>query len=250
MDEAVRRALAPTMEEIRREPASSNARVASELLGEGGGAALDIGCGEGKFTRALAGLFGRVSGVDVKSASIAKAIAAAREAGVTIDFRVASGEALPYADGGFDMVVFSNSLHHMPVPERALAEAARVLKPGGRLYVMEPVPSGNYFEATRLVNDETAVRTEAYHAMRQLPGFASLVERMYRSTRTFSGFEEWRAEQIDMDGKRRARFEARPEEVRRTFESAADRREDGSLSFEQLFRVNLLRKTDAGSRPA
>jgi SAM-dependent methyltransferase len=78
MDEAVRRALAPTMEEIRREPASSNARVASELLGEGGGAALDIGCGEGKFTRALAGLFGRVSGVDVKPASIAKAVAAAR----------------------------------------------------------------------------------------------------------------------------------------------------------------------------
>lgn len=244
MDETVRRALAPTMVEIRSEPAGSNTAVAAELLGKSGGAALDIGCGEGKFTRALAGLYARVSGIDVRAGAIAKAVAAAEAAGTAIDFRVASADALPYPDASFDTVVFSNSLHHMPDPARALAEAARVLVPGGRLYIMEPVPSGNYFEATRLVNDETAVRTEAYHAMRLLSGFTPVTERMYRSTRSFSGFEEWRGEQIDMDEKRRARFEARPEEVRRTFEAAADRR-DGRLSFEQLFRVNLLHKRAA-----
>jgi ubiquinone/menaquinone biosynthesis C-methylase UbiE len=205
---------------------------------------LDIGCGEGKFTRALAGLFARASGIDVKEKAIAKATEAAQQAGVTVDFRVASAVSLPYPDASFDTVVFSNSLHHMPDPARALAEAARVLVPGGRLYIMEPVASGNYLEATRLVNDETEVRTAAYHAMRLLPGFTPVTQRMYRTTRSFSGFEEWRAEQFEMDPKRRARFEAQPEEVRRIFEAAADKR-DGRLSFEQLSRVNLLKKEAA-----
>ena len=88
--------------------------------------------------------------------------AAAKAAGANVEFRVASGEALPWPDATFDVVAFSNSLHHMPTPAAALAEAARALKPGGLLYVMEPVPSGNYHEATKLVNDETEVRTQAW----------------------------------------------------------------------------------------
>jgi ubiquinone/menaquinone biosynthesis C-methylase UbiE len=243
MEASIRHAMAPTAEEIRAQRLSTNAAVAAELLGRGGGRALDVGCGDGTFTRALAGLFREVGGIDVRASRIDDARAAAQAAGVAIDFRVAGGEALPYADASFDVVAFSNSLHHMADIAVALREAARVLAPNGLLYVMEPVPSGTYHEATRLVNDETIVRTAAYRALASLAehGLAAVAEVMYRARHGFADFAEWKADQIDRDANRQTAFDAQPDEVRRRFESNADR-ENGRLAFDQVFRVNLLRK--------
>ncbi|MGE5540495.1 MAG: methyltransferase domain-containing protein [Gemmatimonas sp.] len=246
IDEAAQRALKPSNDEIRALPLTTNAKIAAELL-PGGEAALDIGCGEGKFTRSLAALFRQVSGIDVKERAIAKAKAAAAEAGVTVDFRVASAEALPFPDASFDTVAFSNSLHHIGDPVRAIGEALRVLKPDGVLYVMEPVASGNYHDATCLVNDETAVRTAAYAALSKADRVCAEREVMYRTERRFADFDEWKADQIDRDEKRRARFDAQPDDVRRRFESNAERR-DGALVFNQCFRVNVLRKAAAPAR--
>jgi SAM-dependent methyltransferase len=237
----IRRALAPTSAEIAALPLSSNPRIATELLANAGSSVVDIGCGEGKFTRALTKQFREVHGVDVKADKIAEGQAAAKAEGVSVDFRVASGQDLPFPDASLDTVVFSNSLHHMPDPKLALAEALRVLRPGGHLYVMEPVPAGNYHEATKLVNDETVVRTEAYEALYALAGARPEREIMYRARRGFADFEEWKADQIDRDARRKARFDARPDEVRTRFESSADR-EDGRLVFDQVFRVDLFRK--------
>jgi SAM-dependent methyltransferase len=251
LEPTVRQAMAPTDAEIQALPLSTNAAVAGELLGRGRGRALDIGCGEGTFTRDLAKLFREVGGVDVRASRIDDALAAAHAAGAAVDFRVAGGEALPYDDASFDVVAFSNSLHHMTDIELALREAARVLAPGGLLYVMEPVPSGNYYEATRLVNDETAVRTTAYRALLALVerGFAMLSEVMYRARRDFADFGEWKADQIDRDAKRAALFDAQPVEVRRRFEENAERI-DGRLGFDQVFRVDLLRKPATLKSPA
>jgi ubiquinone/menaquinone biosynthesis C-methylase UbiE len=240
----IRYALAPTEAEIRDLPLSSNGKIAAELFGSKGGRCLDIGCGDGRFTRAIAGLFKQASGIDIRADKIAQAQAAAATAGLRIDFRVGSGEEIPYAEASFEAVTFSNSLHHMPHPDIALREAFRVLEPEGLLYIMEPVPAGNYHEATKLVNDETMVRTQAYRELAQLPaaGMIPLREITYRARREFADFEEWRADQIDRDAKRRTFFDAQPDEVRRRFESSA-RREDGRLVFDQVFRANLLRKT-------
>jgi len=240
LEDRIRAALAPTMDEIRKLPLSSNVKAAGELL-KPAAKALDIGCGEGKFTRSLTKIYGDVAGVDVKEKAIAKAKEAAAAEGVAVDFRVESGEKLPWADGAFDMVAFSNSLHHMPNAAAALKEAMRVLKPGGVLYVMEPVPSGNYHEATKFVNDETLVRTEAYREMLKL-GLRDETEMMYRARRTFANFDEWKADQIDRDAKRKAKFDAQPQEVERRFVSSADKEPDGGLGFDQVFRVNFARK--------
>jgi SAM-dependent methyltransferase len=241
MEEAVRRAMAPTRAEIASLPLSSNSKIVGELLAKAGGSALDIGCGDGTVTRLLATRFSPVTGIDVKAKKIDEAKAAAAEAGVKVDFLVASGDAIPFADRHFDVVAFSNSLHHMPDAAAALREATRVLRPGGRLYIMEPVPSGNYHDATRLVNDETAVRTQAYRDLLGLAGrtLTQDTEIMYRARREFSDFAEWQADQIDRDARRKALFDARPDEVKDAFLSNADL-ENGRLVFHQVFRVNLL----------
>lgn len=241
MNEQVRRAMAPTRQEIRAMPLSSNSKIIAQLLADENGSALDIGCGDGKFTRLLASRFKSVGGIDVKEKKIEEAREAAKAAGVTVDFRTASGEAIPYADGSFDVVAFSNSLHHMPDAATALDEAMRVLKKGGKLYIMEPVPSGNYHDATKLVNDETIVRTEAYRALLALDTAKPETEIMYRARREFASYDEWKADQVDRDAKRKALFDQREAEVRDTFLSNAER-EDGKLVFDSVFRVNLLTK--------
>lgn len=239
-----RRALAPTDDEISRLPLRNNADVARELLAGAGPRALDIGCGDGKFTQQLARMCGRVTGIDVKERKLEAGRISAAAAGVAIEFRNASADAMPFAEHSFDVVVFSNSLHHMTDIDRALHEAMRVLVPGGLLYIMEPVAAGGYFEATRLVNDETAVRTEAYRAIGRTvaAGLSPLREVSYRSERRIATFDEWREDQIDRDEKRRAAFLAQPDRVRAQFEAHA-RRENGFFVFDQVRRVNLLRKS-------
>ena len=127
----MRRALLPSDAEIRALPLGANTKFARELLGEGTRRALDIGCGEGKFTRGIAAFISEVAGVDVKEKAIVKAKAVAQAEGARVDFRVESGEKLPWADGYFDVVIFSNSLHHMPDAGKALREAGRALAPAG-----------------------------------------------------------------------------------------------------------------------
>ncbi len=239
----LRRALAPSNEEIGTARFGSNRAIASELLGGEGRHVLDVGCGDGKFTRVLAECFETVDGIDVNEKKIAEAQKAAKAAGLSIQFRAGSGEAMPYPDRSFDVVVFSNSLHHVPDMDRALREAGRVLVPKGLLYVMEPVPAGNFFEATRFVSDETVVRTEAYRAIGRAlrNGFIPITEVMYRSRREFSDFEEWRADQVERGESRRLILETRGDEARKLFEQNAERH-GGHLAFDQVFRVNLLRK--------
>ena len=155
-DRNIRHALAPSDAEIRTKQLGSNKEIANELLRGKGTRVLDVGCGDGKFTRVLATIFDSVDGIDINARKIDEAQRTADASGLGIKFRAGSGEALPYPDGSFDVIAFSKSLHHIPHMDRALSEAARVLAPNGLLYVMEPVPAGNFFEATKLVSDEMA----------------------------------------------------------------------------------------------
>lgn len=97
---------------------------------------LEIGCGAGgdllRFARAGA----RVTGVDLSPHSIALARRRFELVGLPADLRVADAEALPFPDGRFDLVYSWGVLHHTPDTPCALAEAARVLAPGGRACIM------------------------------------------------------------------------------------------------------------------
>lgn len=89
---------------------------------------LEVGCGPGELTeRTQRELGSSVVAVDISP----RMVDLARERGV--DARVGDAQDLPFADGAFDCVVAAWMLYHVPCVERALAEFARVLCPGGRL---------------------------------------------------------------------------------------------------------------------
>jgi len=102
---------------------------------------LDIGCGTGTLAAMLmaAPLKARVVGLDYAHSM---AIAASRKAHAAAAhdrarFTCADSEHLPFADASFDAVTCSNSFHHYPDQPRCIREMRRVLRPGGRLMVID-----------------------------------------------------------------------------------------------------------------
>jgi len=93
--------------------------------------ALDVGCGPGALTGELVALLGADAVAAVDPSEPFAAACAARNPGA--DVRVASGEALPFADGAFDLVHSNLCLQWCDDPGLALAEFGRVLRPGGLL---------------------------------------------------------------------------------------------------------------------
>ena len=95
---------------------------------------LEIGCGTGPVCRVLAKWpnVSRVVGIDPSPALLAKARELAQGVG-SIEFEEGDGKSLRFADASFDVVILHTILTHVPNPEVILAEAYRVLKPGGQL---------------------------------------------------------------------------------------------------------------------
>ena len=101
-------------------------------------AMLDVGCGVGSFHPLLRGVVGRLSGIDVSSASIAQARADNRD----VDYRAFDGSSFPFDDASFDLVTAICVLHHVAPAEwtHFMNEMRRVVRPGGLVCVIEHNP--------------------------------------------------------------------------------------------------------------
>jgi SAM-dependent methyltransferase len=141
-----------------------------ELLPASAGPTLDLGCGEGRFPRDLKARGYDVIGVDVSPTLIDYA----RGADPGGDYRVADAASLPLADASVRLVTAFMSLHDMDDMGNAIAEAARVLVPGGRLCaaIVHPINSGGKFESR--ATDAPFLIRESYFEER---GYADVVER-------------------------------------------------------------------------
>lgn len=113
----------------------------------------DLGAGEGTFTQLLARRARRVIAVDNSEKMVAfGADLAARNGLANIEYRLGDLEDLPIDDGSVDVAFLSQSLHHAVRPQKAVDQAYRILKPGGRIVVLDLKKHG-FEEARELYAD-------------------------------------------------------------------------------------------------
>ena len=114
----------------------------------------DLGAGEGTFALLLAQRAKKVIAVDTSARMIEVSRELALRHGVkNVEYRLGDMEEVPIDDSHVDLVFFSQSLHHALPPERALQEAGRILRPGGRIVILDLVKH-RFEEARELYADE------------------------------------------------------------------------------------------------
>ncbi|MBV8065388.1 MAG: methyltransferase domain-containing protein [Actinobacteria bacterium] len=113
-------------------------KVQAFLLPRGDERAVDVGAGAGALALALAPHVREAVGVD----RVPELLALARERAkgiANVEFVEGDAERLPFDDDSFDLAGTLRTLHHVPHPERVLAELTRVTRPGGRLLVIDQI---------------------------------------------------------------------------------------------------------------
>ena len=109
----------------------------SRLAGPAPRRVLDVGCGTGFLALRFAELGHTATGIDLSPQMIDQARRNAERAAQQIDFRVGDAAALDFADETYDLVVARHVIWNLPDPERGVSEWLRVLRPGGRLALIE-----------------------------------------------------------------------------------------------------------------
>jgi demethylmenaquinone methyltransferase/2-methoxy-6-polyprenyl-1,4-benzoquinol methylase len=168
-----------------------------------GDAALDVACGTGKLTAALAGAVGpagRVVGVDLSSAMLVEARRAFGEL-ANVEFRIGDALALPVDEGSFDAATIAFGLRNLASFEDGFREMARVVRSGGRVACLElsvprPRVAGRIytagFRATAPIMGTLFRRRAAYsylpHSLDGFPAAEELAETMKRAGLVDVGF--------------------------------------------------------------
>ncbi len=222
----------------------------ASLVALDGAHLLELGCGAGEFTRRLAETkpIASIVGYEVDAIQHGKNLAAPPTPKVT--FAVGGAEEIEADDASVDGVAMMKSLHHVPVEslDAALAEIARVLKPGGWLYVSEPVFDGPYNDVVRLFHDESRVRREAYAALGRAEQRGVLEQEKeihFASELAYRDFADFEQRMIAVTHTEHRLSLGLLARVRERFETHMTN--DGAR-FVHPMRVNLMRRP-AASRP-
>jgi len=196
--------------------------------------ALDIGCGAGHTSFALARAGAEVTAVDLTDAMLDETRRGAVERGLA-NVHVAPGdaEALAFPDASFDVVVSRLAAHHFPHPERFVAEASRVLRPGGRFALSDSVApedaaQDTLLNAIEVLRDPSHVRNHRVSQWSAMLAAAGLVD--VRVAGVFPcplEFDDWTKRMRTPPDARtglRALFRAAPPEARAEFALDPDAR--------------------------
>jgi ubiquinone/menaquinone biosynthesis C-methylase UbiE len=158
------------------------------LLPPPGRRTLDLGCGEGRLARDLAALGHRVVAVDASPTLLRLAAEADSEG----EYLLADAASLPFEDAAFDLVVAYMSLMDIDDMEAAVAEAARVLEPGGRLVaaIVHPINSAGQFSEdsaeSRFVIDVGYLKARRYTDTLERDGIEMTFHSAHRPLEAYS----------------------------------------------------------------
>ncbi len=135
----------------------------------------DLGCGDGTITLEIARFARSVVGVEYNQKILAIAKERADRLNLEhVTFQADRIEALSLPEASMDFVLFSQSLHHLPKPELGLREAARILRPGGRMTIMELAPHQEEWVREKLGHVWLGFETEALTQMMHDVGLQSI----------------------------------------------------------------------------
>lgn len=228
-------------------PVTTDIAVLGRLVDVAGRDVVDVGCGSGWLARELAARGARVTALEISEGQLAAARAAAANGGVSVTYGVGRAEALPLPDDSQDVVVLMRSLHHVPEPQMgpALAEARRVIRNDGVVYVAEPVPEGDLFALVSLLEDEAGVRQAAQEAIADAgrAGLCRVATERYEVGNVIADLDAFRARMVGVDPERGPVFDARRAELQRVFDGAGEPVDDppGAKLLRQVQRVDVLR---------
>jgi SAM-dependent methyltransferase len=204
---------------------------------------IELGCGKADMARRLleSAAVESVTALEVDEVQLQQNIADPRLA--RIEFVRAGAEAIPRPDASYDVAMMLKSLHHVPLDrlDDALAEISRVLRPGGYLYVSEPVYAGDFNDIVRLFHDEKVVREAAYAALVRAVDaglFESMPETTFDTPLFFGDFDDFVAKVVNVTHSQLALEGDALAEVRRRFDrfmTPTDER------FLRAMRINVLR---------
>jgi ubiquinone/menaquinone biosynthesis C-methylase UbiE len=204
---------------------------------------VELGCGAAQLARALLTRHpdSALTGVEIDARQHAKNLASPQPG---LLFVSGVAQDIPAQDASFDLALMLKSLHHVPMASmaQALTEVARVLRPGGHLYVSEPVYGGALNAVVKLYNDEQVVRAAAQAAIDAglLTGvWTQQAERRFVVERRFADFAAFEKRMIQQTYADHRLDAATLAEVRRRFEHHAGA--DGAV-LEQPMHVRLLRR--------
>lgn len=156
---------------------------------------VEVGCGSADFARKLLATYeqAHVTGVEIDERQHAKNLA---QATARLTFFRGAGQQLPLPSAKFSLGLMLKSLHHVPADsmDQALQEMARVLVPGGYLYVSEPVFDGPFNEVVRLFHDEQLVRAQAQAALDRAAGsteWKQIIDHQFMTPLFFRDFDNF-----------------------------------------------------------
>ena len=215
------------------------------LVPLGGKHVVELGCGRAELSRRLTERFGDTN---VTAFEVDERQHAANLEGVAdprLRFVLAGAQDLPLPDASADVAIMLKSLHHVPADllDRALAEAARVLRPGGYLYVSEPMYAGALNDIIKIFNDERVVRDLAYAAVKRAAASAAwreLAEEIIVMPTRFRDLDDFLRKMVFVTFADRQFTQAMRAEVERKL--ATHMGADGA-HFTRPQRINVLQRT-------
>lgn len=207
---------------------------------------IELGCGAAELSRKLLARCPscEITALEVDQRQHAKNLLKPMQ---RLQFVPAGAQSIPFPTGAFDLALMLKSLHHVPLElmGQALSEVHRVLRPGGLLYVSEPVFAGALNEVMRLFHDEEQVRAAAVRALQAavLSGaWEQVSETLFEMPVHYRNFAEFEERMVGVTFVTHHLDATTLQAVRARFEPHMSA--DGA-DFARPMRVNLLRKRQA-----
>lgn len=215
-----------------------------ERLPLDGARVIDIGCGEGWLTHLVAPKSVTAVGIDPSAIALERARAA--NSACNTSFIEGSADDLPFDAASADVAIFYNSLHHVPeaIRDKALAETARVLSPGGLLCIVEPEAAGSCYELFQPIDDESAVYATTYSLLLAFAHgvlFQQLHEERFLDGFIYRDFKQFLDSALIVDAQRAEVVIELEDELRDLFERLGEVVE-GGRRYDMVHRLSLIRR--------